>query len=215
LVTRGEFMGGVAAVAAAPAAAGLQLRFELYARYYSRQLQIVPAIDPQVFVSDPSVLVGGIGLQNIEHIAGLRALTLDGPDLPLFTADGVHMGFTSKRWIGASGTGTVADLGNGAQRITLSFENLVVFGTYSLFKHFVGASGVTLVPLDGTGRTSAFTADALGSARLAVQTPQALDPNGAITLVYNSDGKPHRETPGPIGLTAHDHLIATLNDQPA
>jgi hypothetical protein len=191
------------------------LRFELYASYYSSRLQIVPPVDPQVFVYDPSVLVGGIGLQSIEHIAGLRALKLKDPDLPLYTADGVRMGVTSKHWIGANGTGSIADLGEGAQSIGLSFENLVVFGTYSLFKHVVGASGIALVPLDGTGRTSAFTADAVGSARLDVRTPQALDLQGAITLVYNSDGKPHRDAPGPIGLSAHDHLIATLGDQPA
>jgi hypothetical protein len=214
-VTRGDFLAGAAAIAAAPGAVGQQLRFELYASYYSRQLQIVPAIDPQVFVSDPSVLVGGIGLQSIEHVAGLRALKLDDPDLPLFTAEGAHMAFTSKRWIAASGTGKLVDHGDGAQRIALSFEGLVVFGSYSLFKHVVGASGMALVPLDGTGRTSAFTADAGGSAKLEVRTPQPLDLHGAITLVYNSDGKPHRDLPGPIGLTAHDHLIATLGDQPA
>ncbi len=214
-MTRGEFLAGVAAAAAAPGAPGVPLHFELYASYYSNRLQIVPAIDPQVFVSDPSVLVGGIGLQNIEHIAGLRALKLEEPDSPLYTAEGVRMGFTSKRWIGANGTGSIIDLGDGAQRIALSFENLVVFGAYSLFKHVVGASGLTLVPLDGTGRTSTFTSDAGGSAKLEVHTPQPIDTRGAITLVFNSDGKPHRDAPGPIGLTAHDHLIATLGDQPA
>ena len=188
----------------------MPLHFELYASYYSTRLQIVPAVDPQVFVSDPSVLVGGIGLQNIEHVAGLRALKLEDPDSPLYTAEGVRMGFTSKRWIAASGTGSIVDLGEGARRIVLSFENLVVFGTYSLFKHVVGASGLALVPLDGTGRTSAFTADASGSAKLEVRSPQPLAAHGAITLVYNSDGKPHRDSPGPIGLKAHDHLIATL-----
>jgi len=214
-MNRGEFLAGITAAAAAPGAAGVPLHFELYASYYSTRLQIVPAIDPQVFVSDPSVLVGGIGLQNIEHIAGLRALRLEDPDLPLYTAEGVRMGFTSKRWIAASGSGSIVDLGGGAQRIVLSFENLVVFGAYSLFKHVLGASGLALVPLDGTGRTSAFTADATGSAKLEVRTPQPLDAHGAITLVYNSDGKPHRDSPGPIGLTAHDHLIVTLGDHPA
>jgi hypothetical protein len=214
-MTRGEFLAGLGAVAAAPGGGGMLLQFELYAGYFSTRLQIVPAVDPQVFVSDPSVLVGGIGLQSIEHVAGLRALKLDDPDLPLLTAEGVRMGFTSKRWIGASGTGSAANLGDGAQRLTLAFENLVVFGSYTLFKHVVGASGVALVPLDGTGRESAFTADAAGAAKLEIHTPQALDPNGAITLVYNSDGKAHRDAPGPIGLTAHDHLIAVLGNQPA
>lgn len=214
-MTRGEFLAGLGAVAAAPGGGGMPLRFELYAGYFSSRLQIVPPVDPQVFVSDPSVLVGGIGLQGIEHVAGLRALKLDDPDLPLLTAEGVRMGFTSKRWIGASGTGSVANLGDGAQRLRLAFENLVVFGSYALFKHVVGASGVALVPLDGTGRASAFTADDGGSAKLEIHTPQALDPNGAITLVYNSDGKAHRDSPGPIGLTAHDHLIAVLGNQPA
>lgn len=214
-MTRGEFLAGAAAAVAAPGGARTEVRFELYASYFSRRLQITPAIDPQVFVSDPSVLVGGIGLQNIEHIAGLRALQLDDRDMPLFTAEGVHMGFTSKRWIAAGGHGTFADLGDGAQRLSFAFENLVVFGAYTLFKHVEGASGIALVPLDGTGRTSAFTADATGSAKLEIRTPQSLDAHGAITLVYNSDGKPHRQTPGPIGLTAHDHLIATLESQPA
>ncbi|MGH7717168.1 MAG: hypothetical protein ACREML_14380 [Vulcanimicrobiaceae bacterium] len=214
-MTRGEFLAGAAATVAARGGGGTAVRFELYASYFSHRLQIVPAIDPQVFVSDPSVLVGGIGLQNIEHIAGLRALELDDPDLPLYTADGVRMGFTSKRWTAAGGSGTIADIGGGAQRLSLAFENLVVFGAYALFKHVEGASGIALVPLDGTGRTSAFTADAGGVAKIEIRTPQPLDAHGAITLVYNSDGILHRQGPGPIGLTAHDHLIATLEAQPA
>lgn len=211
------FAGALPLLGAASEAPG-SLRFELNAVYFSRQMQIDPALDPQVFVPDPTVAVGGIGLQGITHVAGLRALRLDDPDTQLFTADDVGMGFTSTRWLAARGSGAVATLSDGSSRVTLAFERLVVFGAYSLLKRVSGASGDVYVPLDGTGRKSAFIADAAGGARIALQSPQPLDPTSAILLVYHSDGKPQGLRAGALGLTTHDHLIAPLErktNQPA
>jgi hypothetical protein len=208
-MNRGEFVAGMLALAA-PSGRLSPVRFELGGTYFSSHLEIVPEVDPEVFVTDATVLVGGIGLAGIEHVAGLRALRLDDPDLPLYTAAGARMGFTSKRWLAADGSASLSASGTEAQAITLSFTHLVVFGAYALFKQVAGASGTALIPLDGTGASSTFTAGHDGSANLTIDSPQALDSHSAIVLIYNSDGRKHNLSPGPLGITAHLHLIAPL-----
>lgn len=208
------FLAGAAALLGAAPAAAPQVRFELHGAYFSKEMQIEPALDPQVFVADPTVAVGGIGLEGIEHVAGLRALRLDERDTPLFTADGVGMGFTSAKWLSATGSGTIVAAGDGSSRADLEFAHLVVFGAYSLLKRVSGASGDIFIPLDGTGRASTFIADHAGAAGVSVRSPQPLDPRGAILLVYHSDGRVHTPRGGSIGLTTHDHLIAPLGRKP-
>lgn len=186
------------------------LIFEGHGAYFSHRLQITPPLDPQVFVADASVSVGGIGLENIEHVAGLRALRLDERNVQLFSAEGAGLGFTSTKWLEGSGGGSIVDLDDGTQRVTVEFEQLIVFGVYSLFKQMTGASGSLFVPVDGRGRTNSFKADAAGRARLTVISPQPIKPDGTILLTYHSDGKAHGLDRGSIGLRAHDHLIAPI-----
>jgi len=186
------------------------LRFELNAVFFSRHNEIDPETDPQVFVPDRTVAVGGVGLQGIEHVAGLRALRLNDPDTQLFSAEGVGLGFTSSKWLAAAGTGKVLAVDDGSSRALLNFTHLVVFGTYSLLKAVAGASGEVYVPLDGTGRGSTFIADAAGGAHVQVRSPQPLETHTTILLVYHSDGKAHAPRSGALGLTTHDHLIAVV-----
>lgn len=208
---RAAFLSAAAAVLAVgprgPASAQRLLRFELHGAYYSRRLGIVPAVDPQVFVADPTVTVGGIGLENIEHAAGLRALRLDEPDVALYAADGVLLGFTSAKWLEAEGTAAVVPSAGG-ERLALRFERLIAFGVYSVFKRIPGASGDVDVPVDGTGKSNSFRAGARGEADVAIESPQPLDPQNSLYLVYHSDGRAHGLDPGSLGITAHQHLVA-------
>ncbi|MGH7660461.1 MAG: hypothetical protein ACRENA_06050 [Vulcanimicrobiaceae bacterium] len=170
----------------------------------------MPAVDPQVFVQDPHVTVGGIGLENIEHIAGLRALQLDDKSLPLFTADGVHLGFTSTKWLSASGTAEILDDASGSPVVEMRFHGLVAFGVYTVFKQIPGATRPVSVPLDGTGKSSTFRAAETGSAYVRVRSPQALDETSTLRLVYHSDGHARGLDPGQLGIVAHEQLVAPL-----
>ena len=207
-IRRSVFLAGAAALLGAAPAADPLLRFQLHATFYSKQLQIEPAVDPQVFVGDPTVSIGGIGLEGIEHVAGLRALRLSDANVPLFTAEGAHMGFTSTKWLAATGSASLAPFDDGAVRVKLDFVNLVVFGAYSVLKRFAGASGDVFLPLDGAGDKNGFVADDAGHASLAIRSPQPLGETGALLLVYHSNGKPQAQRSGSIGVTSHDHLIA-------
>ena len=214
---RSAFLGGAAAAFAAlsgsPTAAAETLRLELHGAFYSRQLQIVPGIDPQVFVADSSVAEGGIGLENIEHVAGLRALRLDGSDgnAPLFTAEGMHLGFTAPRWLGAHGTCTIESAGD-ATHVFIKAAGLIAFGMYSIFKRVSGASGDVDLPLDGTGKRNWFRAAPDGSLSTMLVSPQPLDPQGALFFIYHSDGKSHGMDMGTLGVSAHEHLIGPLGE---
>jgi hypothetical protein len=211
-VSRLAFLAGAAAVFGAPrrAGAGEPLAFELHGAYWSRREQIVPAVDPQVFVQDPHVTVGGIGLENIEHSAGFRALRLDERSAPLFTADGVHLGFTSAKWLTATGTAEVADDAGGTPLVVMRFRGLIAFGVYSVFKQIPGATRTVNVPLDGTGKTSTFRAAETGTAFVRVRSPQSLAETSTLRLVYHSDGEPHGLDPGSLGIVAHEQLVAPL-----
>ena len=169
----------------------------------------MPAVDPEVFVADSSVATGGIGLENIEHIAGLRALRLDDPDLPLFAADGLSLGFTSEKWIHATGTIALSNAGSGV-RVGLNLERLVAFGVYGIFKQIAGTSGPVDVPVDGTGATSTFRAGARGEANLTVVSPQGLEPQSDLYVTYHSDGRAHGVDPGIFGINAHRHLAVRI-----
>jgi hypothetical protein len=210
------FLSSTASLAVVPRfltrRAGAMLTFQLHGAYFSRQLQIDPPLDPEVFVADPTVAVGGIGLDNIEHVAGLRALTLSQPNAPLFSAQGVHLGFTSSKWVRARGQGMIAALDDGREDVILQFSDLLAFGVYSVFKLMHGASGRVYVPLDGTAKANSFKAGAFGKATLSIVSPQPIQPDAAILLVYHSDGKPHGLDRGRVGVVAHDHLIAPLKN---
>lgn len=213
-MSRLGFLTGTAAALAAAggrARAAGPLAFELHGAYWSQREQIVPAVDPQVFVEDPSVTVGGIGLENIEHAAGLRALRMGEGRKQLFTADGVHLGFTSTKWLAASGTAEILDDdAAGSPVVVMRFHELIAFGVYSVFKQIPGATRTVNVPLDGTGKSSTFRATETGSAVVRVRSPQALDEATTLRLIYHSDGRVHGLDPGPLGIVAHEQLVAPL-----
>ena len=101
-------------------------------------------------------------------------------------------------------------LATGGQRVSLAFEKLLPFGVYSLFRIAFTPAGAVFTPLDGTGTSNSFTVGAEGSAKLSVVTNDPLAPGNAIVLVYHSDGHPHGDSRGDLGVTAHQQLIVRL-----
>ena len=184
--------------------------FELHATFFSRETNTSPAIDPQVFVVDDRVSTAGTGPQGIAHIAGVRPMALNEPDVALVNAEGSPLLFTVSRWTSATGSASIADTSGISQEITVRFSKLIAFGVYSLFKNSFSAAGVVFTPLDGEGTHNTFRADQLGAATFAVTTPQRLTNRNAILLVYHSDGVDHGSDRGKIGYSAHHHLIASL-----
>lgn len=103
----------VAPVAAADPA--YTYMFATHAVFFSNETKQPAVIDPQVFVADPAIMAA-TGPQNIMHVGGYRPARIasDAPSVPLFTAQGLPLGFTLGEWLGASGTGTVVCTGNSA-----------------------------------------------------------------------------------------------------
>ena len=186
------------------------LPFELHAAFFSRETHQHKPLDPQVFVADAAVQAG-VGPQNIRHAAGFRPAFLADPRaLSAHNADGKPLEFTLGAWLAAEGQGRLATQPEGATHIACTFSKLRPHGVYSLFENHFDKKPIGFTPLDGTGATNSFTADAQGNARIAVVAPKPLTHANAVLLVYHSDGKTHGMERGSIGVTAHHQLIARI-----
>ena len=191
----------------AQAAETVHLQFVAHAAFFSREMHVAPAIDPQTFVRDRSA-PEGMGPQHIKHVAGFRNLRLnDPPSTQLFSATGKRLGFTAGRWLGARGTVTITPAGGGAD-IATTFSGLKPHGVYSLFENHFDVKPIGFTPLDGTGKTNSFVASAKGTATVHVHSPAMLTHANAVLLVYHSDHKTHGMARGKIGVNAHHQLIA-------
>jgi hypothetical protein len=167
-------------------------------------------LDPQVFVRDGAA-PALVGPQGIGHVAGFRPLLLSDPaDTNLSTAKGNSLGFTSGKWLGATGHVTITPDPNGGAQIVASFKGLKPGGTYSLFENHFDTKPVSFTPLDGKGTRNSFKAKRDGSASVSVRSPQMPTGVNAVLLVYHSDGKSHGESRGEIGVNAHHQLIAKI-----
>ena len=195
--------------ACAQAGGAQVLVFVRHATFFSQETRRSPVIDPQIFVSDATA-VEGVGPQSIEHAAGLRPARLDDPpDTVVYNAQGTKLGFALDRWFAAGGTADVVPR-NGGDRITCSFQKLIAFGVYSLFKIVFSSEGATFTPLEGDAAANGFTARVDGSATVVVTALQPLQSGNAIVLIYHSDGQTHGASRGQLGVTAHHELIARL-----
>jgi hypothetical protein len=202
--------GAGVARAQSPGPPAQSLQFVTHAQFFSLATHRSPVIDPQIFIKQEA-LPEGTGPQGIEHVAGERcAQTDDVPDLPAYDSHGDPLGFSVGRWFAAGGTAGIEPLATGGQRISVSFENLLPFGLYSLFRIAFTPAGAVFTPLDGTGTSNSFNAGAEGTAKLTVTTNQPLVKGDAIVLIYHSDGRQHGESRGEIGLTSHQQLIVRL-----
>ena len=193
----------------AVAADAAHLQFVTHAAFFSNEMSITPALDPQVFVKESNA-PEQIGPQQIKHMAGFRNLHLDdSPAIELFSADGQPLGFTAGRWLGAKGEVAITPHGEGAD-IVATFSGLNPHGVYSLFENHFDTKPVGFTPLDGTGKTNSFVANKKGEATIHVHSPEMLTHANAVLLVYHSDRKPHGSDRGTIGGNAFHHLIARL-----
>ncbi len=188
----------------------LTLPFVTHAAFFSQEGRRSPAVDPEIFVKDDAA-AEGTSDQGIAHIAGLRTARVDDlREVVAYNAKGDSLGFTLDRWFGASGTVDIDPQPNGSSRLTMSFQKLIAFGVYSIFRVSFAADGTTFRPIDGDGATNSFTATVDGNANVVMSTPDALGHGNAIVLVLHSDSQEHGVSRGEIGVTAHQQLIVHL-----
>ncbi len=193
-----------------PSSATLMLPLVTHAAFFSKETHQKIPLDPQVFVRD-SGTPAAVGPQNISHVAGYRnALLSDPPGLPIYAADGKPLDMTLGEWLGATGEVALTPLAGGMERVTVTATGLKPSGVYTLFENHFDQQPVGFTPLDGTGRTNVFRADAAGRAQATVTAPKTLTHANAVLVVYQSDGATHGMSRGTIGADAHHQLIARI-----
>lgn len=200
---------GLGSVLALTAHAGsVALPFQTHAAYFSAEINASTPLDPQVFVAEPHA-ARGIGPQQIRHVAGIRnARIADLPTLPILNANGEPLHMTLGAWLGAKGEAVLTPIADGKEKITVSLSNLIPGGHYSLFENHFDQKPTGFTPLDGNGATTSFVATADGKAIVTAIAPSELTHDNAVLVVYHSDGKPHGQSRGAIGVNAHHQLIA-------
>jgi len=207
-----------AAVTAPPTAAPpksgtgqYSLTFITYAAFFTSNTQQPKPVDPQVFVSDSSSPAAK-GLQNIQHVAGVRPAYIDqdAKTTALANANANPLLFDLGTWLGATGVVTISPSAGGQAKISAKFTKLLPGGYYSLFENHFDQQPVTFTPLDGAGKDNNFTASKSGSAQVNLTAPQMLTHANAVLLVYHSDKTFHGEQLGGIGVNAHYQLIARV-----
>lgn len=192
-----------------PAVEPVHLEFVSHAAFFSKEMHLSMALDPQVFVPNPTA-PAGVGPQNIRHVAGFRNLAVsEATDMEIFSAEGKRLGVTAGAWLGARGTVTITPAARGAD-VVAHFQGLKPHGGYSLFENHFDVKPVGFTPLDGRGTTNSFVVRANGTATVHVHSQEMLTSANAVLLVYHSDGKTHGASRGEIGITAHHQLIAKL-----
>jgi hypothetical protein len=192
------------------AATAVTLTFVSHATFFSTETKQVAPLDPQVFVKD-AASPAGAGPQLIDHDAGVRpALLSDPPDTELFNAQAAPIGLTLKQWLAARGTVEIVQLNANAQNVTVHFDGLSPYGVYSLFENRSDQQGTLFVPLDGSGSSNSFIADAGGGASMTLIVAPPLSHQSTIVLVFHSDGRPHGMSQGGVGVTAHNQLIVRV-----
>lgn len=193
----------------AQAADGLNLDFILHGEFFSREMKVAKPIDPEIFVFDAKT-PSGIGPQGIRHVAGYRPALIAGPqDVGAFNANGRPLDFQIAQWFAAQGSVKIIPHGDAAL-VSCHFKNLRPNGVYSLFENHFDVKPISFTPLDGTGTSNNFGANANGSASITVKAPKMLTHANAVLLVYHSDNQSHGMERGDIGITAHHQLIARI-----
>jgi hypothetical protein len=184
------------------------LPFEPHADFFSAEVHIKDAIDPQVFVKD-AASKSGVGPQQITHRAGLRnPRVTESPALPIYNANGAKLPMSLGAWLGPQGEVVLTPREDGKEKVTVILSKLMPDGHYSLFENHFDQKPIGFTPLDGKGTDNNFVADADGRAIVTVLAPAALTHDNAVLVVYHSDGKTHGSARGTIGVDAHHQMIA-------
>lgn len=182
--------------------------FKTHAAFFSTEMHLKEAIDPQVFVKDAAGKAG-MGPQQITHQAGLRnPRVADSPVLPIFNANGMALQMSLGAWLGPQGEVILTQREDGKEKVTVILSKLMPGGHYSLFQNHFDQKPVGFTPLDGRGTDNNFVADAGGKAVVTVVAPAALTHDNAVLVVYHSDGKTYGNVRGNIGINAHHQIIA-------
>ena len=190
--------------------APLELAFQTHAAFFSSETHQPRTLDPQVFVRDPGATAGA-GPQNIEHGAGLRPAFVDeSGSTSIYTARGEPLApLTLGTWLAARGSVSITPRDGGASASAV-FAGLHPGGVYSLFENHFDQKPIGFTPLDGSGKTNTFIADANGNARVALVMTAMPTGANAVLLVFHSDGEAHGASRGAIGVNAHHQLIAKV-----
>jgi hypothetical protein len=183
--------------------------FMTHAAFFADVTQGSDAIDPHVFVRDPSASAGS-GPENIQHVAAFRPedQATDDHTSPLYNADGKPLGFNIGQWLNSAGTVDAASSGMGDQ-LHFGFTGLVQSGHYDVFR--LNPTTGAIFPLDGAGTSNAFTATSLGTADFYVTTPAHITTFDRVLLIYNSDGMDHAMQPGAFGIDSHIELVLRVH----
>jgi hypothetical protein len=190
------------------AASPLKMNFVTHASFFSGETKQPKMLDPQVFVHDSSA-ESATGPQGIKHVAGVRPpfIDQDAKTSLLYTADDKPLGFDLQTWLSASGSVTITEQG-GKNLLEATFKGLKPNAQYSLFENHFDQTPVSFTPMDGTGKTNSFVAQADGSAKVSMSLPDFPTHANAVLLIYHSDGQTHGLERGRIGVDAHHQLIA-------
>jgi hypothetical protein len=187
---------------------GKQLDFGTHAEFFSAETKQKKALDPQVFVMEPSAPAAA-GPQGIKHAAGVRTAWIsDAANTSIFNAEIRPLDMSLGQWLGATGHVILSSMPDGKERVTVAFSGLKPGGHYSLFENHFDQQPIGFTPLDGSGSDNSFVADKSGRGVSTVIAPSALSHDNAVLLVYHSDGKTHGKSRGDIGVNAHHQLIA-------
>jgi len=184
------------------------LTFQLHMDFFSHETNQPQITDPQVFVAAPAA-PAGTGPQNIPHAAGVAPAHSSDPDsTPLVDAEAKPLNVTLGTWKAARGQATLRCQGDG-ETLSGHFTGLLSNASYSLFDVHLRVQGAgRFTPLSPG---NSFQSAASGTNDVTVgDIHPCLTSDDAVLLVWNSDGKPHGDSVGSLGMDTHNHLIAPV-----
>jgi hypothetical protein len=186
--------------------------YELHSTFFSSESGLTSAIDPQVFTASPGA-AAGTGPQGIVHAAGYAAARESEPaSSGLFAADGTPLHLTLGAWNAAKGT-LALSCASGREKVASTLTGLVPSGVYSVFDvHLLVNGAGRFTPLgDPTGIDNTFTATSRGTASSTNTVAGCLaHMTDAVVVIWHSDGQAHGATPGTLGITWHNAVIAQV-----
>ena len=127
---------------------------------------------------------------------------------------GAALGFSLRRWLAATGSGTYLVKNSGAE-INISFQNLVPNGLYTVwcsrFKSPPNFAAVDEPCGAKDGSQNTFRADAIGNGVYKVSLNQPVENRTetppVIVISYHSDNRTHGSKPGNFGKNTHVQLF--------
>jgi hypothetical protein len=185
--------------------------YQLHATYFSQASGLSVVIDPEMFeeaMGNPP----GIGSEGISHAKDIRPVLANAAaGTALLSSRAAVLGITLGQWQKAAGTVTFTCV-NGSEKATSRLTGLIPNAQYSAFVVHTDAAGTASYTPWGNsdGTNNNFSADADGIANSTDTVSGCLGKSDAIAIIWHSDGEPHGTTPGVLGVSAHDNLIAPL-----